>query len=85
MNQDVQAMEAARRFSPAERRRLLLVPGIGPTVVRRLEESGICSLDALRKTGVGAVVARIGSRQRSRAILNRVRSLQRACALPGDD
>ena len=43
-------------FREHERRILLAQPGIGPTVIARIEATGIHSIDALRLTGVHLVV-----------------------------
>jgi predicted RecB family nuclease len=44
-------------FTAEEREILLAVKGIGPTVIRRLEEMGFSSLDALAKAEMLDVVA----------------------------
>ena len=44
-------------FSLEERTALLAVKGVGPTVITRLEQMGIESLDELRKSDVGDILA----------------------------
>jgi hypothetical protein len=44
------------KFQDHERRLLLSQPGIGPTVIARIEATGIYSIEALRLTGVQFVV-----------------------------
>jgi len=63
------------RFPPDERRLLLSMPGIGATVVERLERAGFTSLTALREAGACHVVARAGQHP---AWLNRRRAIERA-------
>lgn len=45
-------------FSADERRALLAVRGIGPTVIARLEQMGIRSFAELRDADAGDIVAR---------------------------
>ena len=45
-------------FSAHERRVLLAVRGVGPTVIARLEQMGIESLGHLAKANVGDLLAR---------------------------
>lgn len=45
-------------FPPAERRVLLAVKGVGPTVVARLEQMGIASLQHLRRENPADILAR---------------------------
>lgn len=68
----------ALRFSPPERRFLLMTPGIGPLVVERLEQSGIHSIDTLQSKGIDAVVESICQPGHNRAWFNRRRALLRA-------
>lgn len=70
----------ACRFVPNERDRLLRTAGIGPAVVRRLEEVGISSLDRLRSYGVDEVVRRVCHHVGSGSWGNRRRALARALA-----
>ncbi|MBN8534722.1 MAG: helix-hairpin-helix domain-containing protein [Rhizobiales bacterium] len=49
-------------FSPAERAVLLAVKGVGPTVVRRLEEYGISDLRTLSGHQADALCAEISQR-----------------------
>lgn len=63
------------QFPPAERRLLLSVPGIGATVVQRLEQAGFHSLRALHEAGAQRVVERAGAHP---AWLNRRRAIERA-------
>jgi predicted RecB family nuclease len=44
-------------FTTAERASLLKVKGVGPTVVKRLEEMGISSLDQLSKANTTDIVS----------------------------
>ncbi len=44
-------------FSLEERTALLAVKGVGPTVITRLEQMGIESLDELRKSDVSDILA----------------------------
>jgi predicted RecB family nuclease len=44
-------------FTTAERASLLKVKGVGPTVVKRLEEMGITSLDQLSKANTTDIVS----------------------------
>ncbi len=59
------------QFVPDERRVLLSTPGIGPTVVRRLEAQGIASLQDLRHQGVDRVVDQVCAQLGTRAWANR--------------
>lgn len=65
------------RFSPAERERLLLERGIGPTTVERLERAGFASLAALRQAGVPQVVAVVVEAVDTPGWRNRLRALER--------
>jgi hypothetical protein len=47
-------------FNNAERASLLKVKGVGPTVVKRLEEMGITSLDQLSRAQTGHCLAGCG-------------------------
>lgn len=66
------------RFNERERRHLLSTRGLGPTVVQRLEQSGIVSIDTLRTRGVDSVVAAMCQPGHNKAWLNRRRALLRA-------
>jgi nucleotidyltransferase/DNA polymerase involved in DNA repair len=57
---------------------LLRMPGIGPSVIRRLEEAGIASLSQLRQMGVERAVLAVCERTGQIAHANRRRCLQRA-------
>ena len=46
------------RVAPAERRTLLAVKGVGPTVIARLEQMGIVSLDHLASANAADILAR---------------------------
>jgi hypothetical protein len=70
-----------KRFPEEERRRLLAQPGIGPTVIARLEAAGIHSLQALRSIGIRAVVDAVCAGLGSAAWSNRRRALERALEL----
>lgn len=48
-----------RRFTSNARARLLAVPGIGPTVIARLEQVGIATLRELASVSTEEVVTRI--------------------------
>lgn len=65
------------RFSPAERRWLLSMPGIGAVVVERLEQAGFGSLRALREAGAACVLARVAAHP---AWMNRRRAIERVIA-----
>jgi predicted RecB family nuclease len=58
-------VKALLRFSPKELQLLLAVDGVGPGVVKRLEEIGVASLADLAERDAGAVCdlisARLGS------------------------
>jgi hypothetical protein len=71
------------RFAPDERRLLLSVRGIGPTVVRRLEAQGIASLQDLRHRGVDRVVDGVCAQVGTRAWANRRSALIAALRGPG--
>jgi hypothetical protein len=64
-------------FSTEERGVLLETNGIGPEVVRRLEEAGFHSLDHMRAIGVDRVIETMCSYVGTRAWANRRRALQR--------
>lgn len=55
-------------------------PGIGGSVVQRLEEAGFASLAQMRSAGVPEVVARVCLIVGDRAWHNRRRPLERALA-----
>ena len=65
-------------FRPAERSLLLRTQGIGPTVVNRLEDAGIDSLERLAKLGVGCAVEIVGRQMCGSGWENRRRALERA-------
>lgn len=65
-------------FSPQERRLLLSMPGIGATVVGRLEAAGFASLRALREAGSAGVTERVLAVVGQAAWLNRRRAIERA-------
>lgn len=52
-------------FSETERAALLAIKGVGPKVIERLEQLGVCSLDALAAREAtdlcGEIAARLGS------------------------
>jgi hypothetical protein len=48
-------------FSADERRVLLAVKGVGPTVIGRLEQIGIDTLDALAETRVDDIVVQVAA------------------------
>ena len=48
-------------FSPQESRALLALKGVGPTVMTRLEQMGIDSLDALGKSDVNDILAQVSA------------------------
>ena len=50
-----------QKFSDRERASLLEVRGVGPTVIQRLEELGICSLEALRGYDAEEITAMVAS------------------------
>lgn len=52
-------------FPPAEREALLALPGVGPTVVQRLEELGIDSLAALARWEAADVTRTVAARLRT--------------------
>lgn len=65
------------RFSAADRNRLLLERGIGPTTVARLERAGFHSIEALRQAGVQHVVDTIVESVSAPGWKNRLRALDR--------
>ena len=65
-------------FSPNERRRLLMEPGIGPTTVERLERAGYRSIESLRRAGASHVVAVIAQSADAPGWANRRRAIERA-------
>lgn len=69
---------ACLRFNEAERRHLLASPRLGPTVVQRLEQFGIASIETLRTVGVDKVVEALCQQGHDRAWMNRRRALLRA-------
>jgi predicted flap endonuclease-1-like 5' DNA nuclease len=44
-------------FNSSERQALLAVKGVGPTIVKRLEEQGLSSLKQLSKANTSDIVA----------------------------
>ena len=52
---------AERKFSDLERAELLKVRGVGPTVIRRLEELGIFSLETLREHDASELTKKVAS------------------------
>jgi hypothetical protein len=68
------------KFQDHERRLLLAQPGIGPTVIARIEATGIHSLEALQLAGVPSVVERVCLSLGSAAWSNRRSALVRALA-----
>lgn len=69
---------AARRFCDSERVVLLRTPGLGPTVVSRLEAQGLSSLQAMRDMGVERVVEMVCQAVGSSAWKNRHTALVKA-------
>lgn len=67
-------------FPPRERERLMVARGLGPTVLQRLEQVGLDSLDKLRQVGAEQAVERICALQSGTAWRNRRRALARALA-----
>ena len=69
---------APGRFCDLERLALLRAPGLGPTVINRLEAQGLTSLDALREMGVDRVIDLVCNAVGSPAWKNRHAALARA-------
>ena len=69
---------ASRRFCDPERLVLLRTPGLGPTVVSRLEAQGLSSLQAMRDMGVERVVEMVCLAVGSSAWKNRHAALVKA-------
>jgi hypothetical protein len=65
------ALSALERFPADERRLLLSLPRIGPTVVARIEAQGIASLRDLRRRGVEHLVDEVCRQMGTRAWANR--------------
>jgi hypothetical protein len=65
-------------FARQELHILLTTRGIGPEVVRRLEEAGLDSLSALKELGVEATVAKVRRRAAARPRLAAVLTARRA-------
>lgn len=63
-------------FTPEERRLMLAEPGIGPTVIERLEAAGFGSIEQLRAAGADAAVRMICARVGSDAWANRRQALE---------
>jgi hypothetical protein len=72
-----EASAPVARFCPAERQRLLLERGIGPTTVSRLERAGFSSIAALRQAGAHRVVDAIAEAFEVPGWKNRLRALDR--------
>jgi hypothetical protein len=68
----------ARNFDPQDRLVLLRSPQIGPMVIRRLEEVGVCSIGELVLRGVEPTIQEICLRDRQPAWTNRRSALVRA-------
>jgi hypothetical protein len=75
-------MSRLQRFNDADRRRLLLLPQIGPQVVVRLEAAGYDSLAGMRCDGLDAVLAAVCEQVGTRVWTNRRRALARALGTP---
>ncbi len=71
-------MTNGKQFEERERRLLLSQPGIGPTVIARMEAAGVHSLEALRLAGVPFVVAMVCDGLGTGAWSNRAKALSRA-------
>lgn len=71
-------------FAPHERRVLELGAGLGPVVVRRLEDAGVHSLQALREQGVDPIVERICGALGQPSWANRRTALLRVLSLETD-
>jgi hypothetical protein len=69
---------APGRFCDLERLALLRAPGLGPTVVSRLEAQGLTSLAAMREMGVDRVIDLVCHAMGSPAWKNRHAALARA-------
>ena len=69
---------APGRFCDLERLALLRAPGLGPTVINRLEAQGLTSLDAIREMGVDRVIDLVCNAVGSPAWKNRHSALARA-------
>lgn len=69
---------ASCRFCDPERLVLLRTPGLGPTVVSRLEAQGLSSLQAMRDMGVERVVELVCRAVGSSAWKNRHAALVKA-------
>lgn len=55
------ACEAAMTFRDEERRLLLAVKGVGPTVIRRLEEMGLHDLKSLSRVTTDTVLSHVSA------------------------
>lgn len=71
------------RFALHERQLLELCAGIGPGVVRRLEEAGVHSLQGLREQGVDRIIERICCASGQPSWANRRAALLRVLTLDG--
>jgi predicted RecB family nuclease len=69
---------AARPSGSTDLRTLLLAPGVGPLVIRRLEEAGVCSVADLVRRGVEPTVDSICASMGHHAWRNRRDALVRA-------
>jgi hypothetical protein len=65
-------------FPEHERAFLLAQPGVGIVMVRRLEQAGYHSMQAIRRLGVNAVVAEISAALGTKSWANRTGALKRA-------
>lgn len=71
----------AEQFTVRERAMLLMTPGLGDRVVRRLEQAGFNSLESMRQAGLDGVMGRLCAQVGSMAIANRRRAIERALQL----
>ncbi|MDE2372133.1 MAG: helix-hairpin-helix domain-containing protein [Burkholderiales bacterium] len=71
-------MDSTRRFSGDERRLLLNTNGIGPVVVRRLEQAGYGSIEQLRRAGADRVASAVCEQVGNASWANRRRAIVRA-------
>lgn len=71
----------AKPFAERERAMLLMTPGLGDLVVRRLEQAGFNSLESMRHVGLDEIVERVCAQAGSTAIANRRRAIERALQL----
>ena len=66
-------------FSLEERTALLALKGVGPTVITRLEQLGIDSLEVLGKSDVGDILAQASAVVGSTCCGAREKSLTKRC------